>query len=111
MEKSEINDTENYLNRIMLQNLMLMRFIVMICCSFTLIGVMLCVYSVTMTIAKPLKKLIKFANIINSNATEKNFLSDTQNELASLPAVFFFINLSIKRTVAAGLICFELLIK
>ena len=71
----------------MRQNLMLMRFAVMIFCSFTLIGVILCVYSVTMTIAKPLKKLIKFANIINSNATEKNFLSDTQKEIANLPEV------------------------
>ena len=87
VETSEINHTENNLLNVMNMNLLVMRFIVLMCFSFTLIAVLLCVYHVTMSIAKPLKKLIKFANIINSNATKKNFLSDTQKEIINLPEV------------------------
>jgi len=65
----------------------LMQFIGMICCSLTLVAVLLCSYNVTITIAKPLKTLIKFANLINSKVTEKNFLDDARKEVMNLPEV------------------------
>lgn len=82
----------------MIRHLVLMRFALMICFSFALIAVMMCVYKVTVSVTRPLKGLIKFANIINNNATEKNFLADTEREIDNLPEVVIFYIYLYKRT-------------
>ena len=38
-------------------------------------------YYVSMTISRPLRKLIQIASLINNNATEKNFIKSIQNNL------------------------------
>ena len=43
-----------------------------------------------MSISKPLTSLIKIADIINDNATEKNFISNLDEDLKHLPEVQFF---------------------
>ena len=43
-----------------------------------------------MSISKPLTSLIKIADVINDNATEKNFISNLDEDLKNLPEVLFF---------------------
>ena len=60
----------------------------MLFCIITLSAVVIFTFKVTMSLSKPLKKLIKFANVINNNGSEKKFLKEMRDEITNLPEVF-----------------------
>lgn len=84
---SEIDEIATMMKAIMEKNQLMMKFTAMVLCSCTIAAVIIFTFKATMSIAKPLKTLIRFADLINSNATEKDFMETARSEVLSLPEV------------------------
>ena len=63
------------------------QFIALVFCFSTIGAVIVFSFKVTMTISKPLKKLIQVADIINNKITEQEVLEKTRSEIQDLPEV------------------------
>lgn len=62
-------------------------FVSVVLCVITLSVVLMISYSLSMGISKPLTGLIRVANVINDNATEKNIIGHLDEDIKNLPEV------------------------
>lgn len=90
MEKEEIEEIQKKIQGNITKQTNVVFFIAFFLCMVTLSVILILSYSISMSISKPLTRLIKIADIINDNATEKNFISNLDEDLKNLPEVLFF---------------------
>lgn len=64
-------------------------FLALIFCSFTIGFVIVLSFKVTMTISKPLKAMIRIADLVNNRITEEHVLNEVREEIKNLPEVCF----------------------
>lgn len=70
-------------------------FLAFIFCSFTIGIVIVFSFKVTMGISKPLKAMIRIADLINNRITEEQVLKEARDEIKNLPEVFFYLRIYI----------------
>lgn len=76
-----MSEIENTLRTTIYRQNQMILFISMNSCVLTIAVVICFCYNVAMSISRPLRKLIKIASLINNNATQKNRVSNIQEEL------------------------------
>ena len=87
MEKKEIEWIQDHLKVVMNNHSNVISFLALLFCTITIGLVIIFSFKVTMTISKPLKKLIKVADIINNKITEEKALQEIRDEIQDLPEV------------------------
>lgn len=90
VEKEEIDEIQIKIQGNITKQTNVVFVIAFLLCMVTLSVILILSYSISMSISKPLTRLIKIADIINDNATEKNFISNLDEDLKNLPEVLFF---------------------
>jgi sensor histidine kinase YesM len=103
VEEAEVSEIETTLkNTIYRQNQMIL-FISMNSCILTIAVVICFCYNVAMSISRPLRKLIKIASMINNNATQKNRVSNIQEELPNvMNQKFVLLNCRSRENIKSG---------
>lgn len=79
----------------MSQNSGTINFLALVFCSFTIGIVILFTFKVTMGISKPLKAMIRIADLINNRITEEQVLKEARDEIKNLPEVIIFYLLNL----------------
>lgn len=85
--KSEIESIQTNLQNIMIDNRNVIIYLALLFCSLTIAAVVIFSFKVTMSISKPLKKLINAADLVNDKITEQRVLENVRNEIHNLPEV------------------------
>lgn len=95
MEKEEIDAIQNQLNNDITKHTSVILVVAFFSCQVTLMIILVLSYKISMSISKPLTSLIKIADVINDNATEKNIINNLDDDIKNLPEVLFLKDLEI----------------
>lgn len=87
VQKAEIDSIQEETSQSIQRHSRIVLTVGLLCCCFTTAFVIVCCFSVAMSISKPLKNVIRVANFINDNAGRKEVISQIISDVGGIPEV------------------------